>query len=112
MLPNSEQNFQRFKMKITKQDFVDYINKQPDNREVNFSENDSSHSCGCLMVHYFKDLGFNNFRCGSSRIVDYDDFNKYDYIVLDYGCRSIVIKGVISRKMKTYKDLKECLTKE
>ena len=53
---------------VTKQQIVDFINAQPASRRVNMSQNYSYESCGCVMVHYGKDvLKLDNFGCGFNR---------------------------------------------
>lgn len=49
---------------VTKQDMVDFINSQPDDKEVNFLENTYSDQCGCVMVHYAKSKGIDFDECG------------------------------------------------
>lgn len=55
---------------ITSQEILDFISKQPDDRPINFRENYSDESCGCVMIHYGKDvLKMGDFSCG------YDTFH-------------------------------------
>ena len=49
---------------VTKQQMIDYIFAQPDERRVNFSQNYFHNDCGCVMVHYGKDNGVKFHGCG------------------------------------------------
>lgn len=53
---------------VTKQQMIDYIFAQPDDRMVDFDENYAGQKCGCIMVHYGKDNGIVGFDiCGFQR---------------------------------------------
>lgn len=52
-------------IQVTKQQMIDYIFSQPDDRRVNFRENWANQDCGCVMVHYGKDNGFEFVGCGT-----------------------------------------------
>jgi hypothetical protein len=90
-----------------KEDLLNYINSQPDDRPINFSQNNTNDSCGCLMVHYFKDLGYKNFSCGLFTIMDLD--TKNGKTVLDKHAAYLIAKCMGSG-IKNYKELKDYLT--
>jgi hypothetical protein len=50
---------------VTRQNMLDFIKVQPNDRPINFNEVYSDQSCGCLMVHYGKHANF-DFDCVSS----------------------------------------------
>lgn len=41
---------------ITDQEIVDFIKAQPDDRPVRMGQCESSNSCGCIMVHYGREV--------------------------------------------------------
>lgn len=43
---------------LTKQDIIDFINKQPNRRRVNFRQclDVEENQCGCLMVHIYREF--------------------------------------------------------
>lgn len=55
---------------ISIEDIKDFIFKQSDDRPLNMTENKSYNDCGCIMVHYGKDiLNIKEpFSCGAARI--------------------------------------------
>lgn len=55
---------QVIKQDVTRQDMVDFIMAQPDEREVDFDQTRIRDECGCLMVQYGKANGFRFYRCG------------------------------------------------
>lgn len=91
--------------KVTKEDLVNFINRQPDDRPINFKENKSSDTCGCLMVHYAKSLGYDNFSCGIFTISSDDDYKSL--LTLTRLASSIICENIHSDEIKTYKELKE-----
>lgn len=40
---------------ITNQEFIDFINSQPDNRSIDMLD-DNGDGCGCVMIHYGQDV--------------------------------------------------------
>lgn len=52
------------KQSVTRQDMVDSIMAQPDEREVDFDQTRINSECGCVMVHYGKAKGFQFYSCG------------------------------------------------
>ncbi len=91
-------------IKVTKQQMINYIFAQPDDRMVNFSENLTNQDCGCVMVHYGKDndLKFNG--CG---------FARWEYggrcIAAMEDCRFNQFQPSEDRDEYTYSELKEFL---
>jgi hypothetical protein len=51
-------------MIIKKQDIVNWVFKQPDDREVRFDEPGGASECGCVMVQYARDAKIDFFSCG------------------------------------------------
>lgn len=43
-------------IKVTKQDIVDFIRKQPDDRKVSMNQTKYDDKCGCVMVQYGKEV--------------------------------------------------------
>jgi len=93
---------------ISKQQLLDFINNQPDDRQVNFSENSSRDSCGCLMVHMAKDLGYDNFTCGLNGVYSTVNGNREQVLKFD-NTHSIIFDMMFlskSERPKTYKEVK------
>lgn len=62
---------------VTKQEIVDFINGQPQSRPVDMRENFFDEPCGCVMVHYGKEmLKFDKFGCGYKTWHPLDSFEK------------------------------------
>ena len=57
---------------ITTKEIYDFINNQPPKRKINFKQSFSWDSCGCLMVHYGKEVLkiHQEFSCGEYAIGD------------------------------------------
>lgn len=52
---------------ITKKDLLKFIEAQPDERHIKMSEFSDTFSCGCVMVHYGREvLKRKDFSCSSS----------------------------------------------
>jgi len=66
-------------LKVTKQEILKFIEAQPDDREVYMADNFSHRRCGCIMIHYGKEVLNikNRFGCGFSswELLDNDDDN-------------------------------------
>lgn len=41
-------------MFITREQIIEFINNQPDNRKVDMEEASNTGRCGCLLIHLFK----------------------------------------------------------
>lgn len=41
---------------VTKQELIDFVDAQPDDRPVDFNQFYSIEDCGCLMVHFGKEV--------------------------------------------------------
>ena len=54
---------------VTKQELIDFVDAQPDDRPVNFQQFYSTEDCGCLMIHFGKEvLKLNGrFSCDNTR---------------------------------------------
>ena len=92
---------------LSKQDVKDFINSQPDEREVNMDESTSIYlnkpTCGCLLIHLYKDrfkddfsyirAGINHARGDSFFIVN--NFDNFD------------ICEFLESEQTTYKELKK-----
>ena len=55
-------------LKVTKEEILKFIEAQPDDREVYMGDNFSNRRCGCIMIHYGKEVLNikNRFGCGFS----------------------------------------------
>ncbi len=40
---------------LSNEQVIEFINKQPDSRPVNFDEPNGNDECGCLLIHLFKE---------------------------------------------------------
>lgn len=70
---------------VTTKEILDFIDGQPDDRPVNLNENDSTDECGCVMVHYGKEvLGLEDFVCGFRRIGDFIDLEQLINKIVDF----------------------------
>lgn len=72
-------------MKITSEEFLKWINEQPDDRLVNMMQFHSDSECGCLMVQYardhgikFTDVGAETFWNGNQEVARLED-NIFNY---------------------------------
>lgn len=91
---------------ISKKQIKDFVNKQPDDKPIDFQQNFSKDSCGCLMVHIGKELGFKDFKCGIYYIA-----NDKDETVLNI--ESNIVENILKLKNlpNNYKELKNLLDK-
>ena len=49
---------------VTRQDMVEFIQAQPDDRKVDFADAFKDDECGCVMVHYGREKGLDFNDCG------------------------------------------------
>jgi hypothetical protein len=97
---------------VTKQQIVDFINVQPASRPVNMRQNYSRDLCGCIMVHYGKEvLKIDDFGCGYNDWSDAIGNEHYAKIVDEENDITIVdIVGDWRRSgipMRNYGDLQK-----
>jgi hypothetical protein len=97
---------------ITKQQMIDFIMAQPDDRPINMLNPDyypSSNKCGCLMVEYAKDNFKISDECinvGFSAIYKGNDME--DVAELTFDMDDLVIGG-FENESKTFGELKKHL---
>ncbi len=95
---------------LTKQQVIDFINSQPDDREVNMNQNDSEDSCGCLLIHlarqYYPD--YKERFSASYTFVSPDTISSEEdgYFKLITDSVALFIVGT-NKQATTYKDLKQ-----
>jgi hypothetical protein len=94
--------------KVTFQKLVDFVNSQPDDRPINFSQNSFHENCGCLMVHYGKFVGVIGERCSFTSVVDY---NGEELVKFDESCSNLVTNCVLYYSVSNYKELKDLVQK-
>ena len=77
---------------VTREEFIQWIKEQPDDRLVDMGEFTSAYKCGCVMVQYGREKipQYDNFYCGSSYwwnggndIAVFDGFSIWDIIRLN-----------------------------
>jgi|LakMenEpi03Aug12_release.lakeMendotaPanAssembly.Ray.scaffolds.fasta_scaffold16366_18 hypothetical protein len=49
---------------VTREDMIEFIQQQPDDRQVRFGENLAGDTCGCIMVQYARYAGIKFSSCG------------------------------------------------
>ena len=76
---------------VTKQELIDFVDAQPDDRPVNFKQFYSTKDCGCLMIHFGKEVlnltnqfWCDNFswesNCGKIAVIEGDNFIFYNIV--------------------------------
>lgn len=99
--------------KITKQEVIDFIKSQPNDREVNMQGSNSDHECGCVMVHYGKDvLNMGNVSCGYYDFISFSEDGSGHSVdaTLEESIDSIVGDSVWRQKGEiTYGEVKELM---
>lgn len=90
-------------MIITKKQFIDFINNQPDDKLVNFSENYSEDSCGCPMVQFMRENQFEIDKEGCGFSVFSGDVRFEDGIDIV----EITKRQIFERTTMDYKELKK-----
>lgn len=97
---------------LTKQQIYDFVNSQPDDREVNMFHYHFEQKCGCVMVHYAKDvLGYEEPIAGSAFIIDLKNSNNEIFAKDDDFYIQYIIPSEEWINIHTYKDLKEIIKK-
>lgn len=67
---------------ITNKEMFDFINSQPRDRKIHMDENRSSCDCGCIAIHFGKEvLGLENFGAGFYYLEKLDGFGYNDPVV-------------------------------
>lgn len=96
---------------IKGQEIIDFIKSQPDDREVDFREYNSDYTCGCVMVHYAKDvLNLPNVNCGLRTFFTNNDGDYTKVAVLNTCIDDIVCHKVWSGNRKhTYGEVKRLM---
>lgn len=51
-------------IKVTEKEMIDFIMAQPRDRPLNMYDNYANDKCGCVMVHYGQEKGFDFHGCG------------------------------------------------
>jgi hypothetical protein len=93
---------------ITIEEMRAYILAQPDDKPVRMREFTSEHNCGCLMVHYGRDvLGFRDFSCGAVGFYE-KVYAGGREAVLKFEMRSLIFRG-LNCDAETYGELKGLL---
>lgn len=103
---------------VTKQQLLDFVNTQSDDRPIDFNQNESFEECGCLMVHYGKEVLCKSlFTCDNSRwweLVSKDGLTKANFskgpiaiLEKDYLIFFDIVRNSLS--IKTYGELKKNL---
>ena len=102
---------------ITEQEIIDFIKSQPDDRKVDFVDNLSHDKCGCVMVHYGRDvLKLKDFACSYLTIESYLDQSYLDQDLsnvteasLEKNIKEIVGLETWLRQPETYGELKQLM---
>jgi hypothetical protein len=91
---------------VTKQEMIDFINSQPDDRMVNFNEVHKESFCGCIMVQYgiskgfeFTDVSIRKWHNNDEVIAKFVD-TEYNYFIPHYNCTYGDIKAHLVEKVK------------
>lgn len=88
---------------VTKQELIDFVDAQPDDRPVDFNQFYSIEDCGCLMVHFGKEVLKlkGRFSCDNTRWIVKGNalahLQDYNFIFYDI---------VSDHQVKTYGELK------
>lgn len=51
-------------IEVTEKEMIDFIMAQPRDRPLNMYDNYANDKCGCVMVHYGQEKGFDFHGCG------------------------------------------------
>lgn len=91
---------------ITREELEDFIMAQSPDRPVNMDEYTSNYECGCVMVHYGKELlGFDDFKCMSYGF--YSKINNKELAFLTTGIGTII--NTPWKDIKNYGDIQKYL---
>jgi hypothetical protein len=95
---------------ITEQEIIDFIKSQPDDRKVDFVDNLSHDKCGCVMVHYGRDvLNLKDFACSYLTIKSYPNEKEHVEASLEKNIKEIVGLETWHRQPETYGELKQLM---
>jgi hypothetical protein len=96
---------------ITEQEIIDFIKSQPDDRAVDFADNLSHDKCGCVMVHYGRDiLNLKDFACSFTNIGTFThQGEEVPQASLEKNIREIVGLETWRRLPDTYGELKQLM---
>lgn len=93
---------------VTKQDILNWIEKQPDDRKINMLNTTLNDECGCVMIEYAKD----NFE-GVTDVGMTTWWHSHDNITFGVAILDEYLTSIIPDKhwtmIKTIKDLKAIL---
>lgn len=101
---------------ITFQQLKDFINSQPDDRPVDMCQNMNSEECGCVMIHYGRDvLGIPNdyVSAGFSTIFDKSGESETEFDI-EGDIRQLIPNTNYAwyAGIQTYKNLKDIVNEE
>lgn len=93
---------------LTMQTLIDFITKQPDDRQIEMGEAGSGHECGCMLVHFGREqLKWDRFHCGMQSIeeastnkVETGGDQVYDLIASAYERGPSLNYGVVKEILK------------
>jgi hypothetical protein len=98
---------------VTKQEVIDFIKSQPDDREVDMQQSNSDYKCGCVMVHYAQDvLNKKDVSCGYYDFISFFEDGSGHSVdaTLEESIDRIVGKVVWEKEPKTtYGRIKELM---
>ena len=98
---------------VSKQQFQDWIKAQPDDRKVDMAQCYRHEPCGCVMVQFGEDNGFQQFEhCGGTEW-SFRDVTRQAHRVIEAKLDGFhlrdVIKGGFFNENLTYGELKKDL---
>ena len=88
---------------VTKQELIDFVDAQPDDRHIDFQQFYSTEDCGCLMIHFGKEV-LNikgRFYCDNSRWMG------ANHALAHLHGENLIFYNIVSNsQVKTYGELK------
>ena len=91
----------------TKEKFIDFVLAQPDDRPISMADIASNEDCGCVMVHFGKEvLGLKDFACHFDYWYYHSDLPNLKKIVEIKGL-SDFIRALITYMVRNYGEAKK-----
>lgn len=99
-------------IKVSKEDIVSWVKKQPDDRKIDMYQNHSNDPCGCLMVQYGKEK-FPEVKFEGVGTFSWSSFHRYDGSVIKHAVMDTPINIMLGEnwsRPSTFKELKALLS--
>jgi len=87
------------------QELVDFIQSQPDDKDIEMRNNSSSDNCGCILVQFAQKKELPHIACGWTILAHQTQIDDTDDLCSNF------IKAAFRAKLTTFRQAKELLSR-